>query len=224
LGAVLVVASISETLVNEISTFIASAGYIGVFVLMTLDTMCIPIPSEAVLLFAGFAVAEPLKAGTHHHMTTTGVVVAALAGTMLGSFIAYGIGAAGRLELVERHGDRFHLGPAQIAKADRWFSRYGQIAVLFGRVIPVVRAFISLPAGAARMPLRRFSIYSFIGAVPWVLAFVFAGEALGSEWKNLRSSFEYVDYAIAALIVAGIVYAVIRMRRGRREPAPDAAS
>ena len=153
---------------------------------MTLDTACIPIPSEVVLLFAGFAVANPVQAGAHHQMTFAGVVAARLLGTMLGSWIAYGVGRAGRLELFERHGERFHVGPTQIASADRWFARYGSWAVLFGRVIPVVRAFISLPAGAARMPLGRFSLYSFIGAIPWVVGLVLAGEALGHNWKTAR--------------------------------------
>ena len=142
---------------------------------------------------------------------------------MLGSWIAYGVGRAGRLELFERHGERFHVGPAQIASADRWFARYGAWAVLFGRVIPVVRAFISLPAGAARMPLGRFSLFSFIGAIPWVVGLVLAGEALGHNWKSARRAFEYVDYVILALIVLGIAYVIVRRRRGRRRPATDAA-
>ena len=216
-------ASISETLVNEMSRIIADAGLVGIVALMTLDTACVPIPSEVVLLFAGFAVANPLQAGTHHQLTFVGVVAASLLGTMLGSWIAYGVGRAGRLELFERHGERFHVGPAQIASADRWFARYGAWAVLFGRVIPVVRAFISLPAGAARMPLGRFSLFSFIGAIPWVVGLVLAGEALGHDWKSARRAFEYVDYVILALIILGIAYAIVRRRRGRRRPATDAA-
>ena len=224
MGAVLELASISETLVNEISRVISDAGLVGIVVLMTLDTACIPIPSEAVLLFAGFAVADPALAGTHHHMTFAGVVAASLLGTMLGSWIAYAVGRAGRLELFERHGERFHVGPTQVAAADRWFQRYGQPAVLFSRMIPVLRAFISLPAGVARMPLLRFSVLSFIGAIPWVVGLVLAGEALGRNWKDARTVFEYVDYVILALIVLGIVYLVVRRRRGRRRaPATDAA-
>jgi len=217
-----VLASISETLVNEMSRVIADAGLVGIVALMTLDTACIPIPSEVVLLFAGFAVADPAQAGTHHHLTFAGVVAASLLGTMLGSWIAYAVGRAGRLELFERHGERFHVGPTQIASADRWFARYGSWAVLFGRVIPVVRAFISLPAGAARMPLGRFSLLSFIGAIPWVVGLILAGEALGHNWKTARRGFEYVDYAILALIVLGIAYLIVRRRRSRR-PAADAA-
>jgi len=230
LGAVLELASISETIVNEMSRVISDAGLVGIVILMTLDTACIPIPSEVVLLFAGFAVADPVLAAhsagtaTHHHLTFAGVVTASLVGTMLGSWIAYGVGRAGRLELFERHGERFHVGPTQVAAADRWFQRYGQPAVLFGRMVPVVRAFISLPAGAARMPLLRFSVLSFLGAIPWVVGLVLAGEALGRNWEDARKAFEYVDYVILALIVLAIVYAVVRRRRqGRRRPATDAA-
>jgi membrane protein DedA with SNARE-associated domain len=230
LTAVFELASISETLVNETSKFIAEAGLPGIVLLMAASSACIPIPSEVVMLFAGFAVANPLlahaqagAAGAHHHLTLLGIVLAGVVGTMLGSYVAYAVGRGGRLELFERHGARFHMGPAQVEKADRWFQRYGESAVLFGRVIPVVRAFVSLPAGVARMPLTRFTVYSLIGTVPWVLGLALAGEALGSDWKSARKAFEYVDYAILILIVVGIVYAVVRRRRGRRRPATDAA-
>ena len=223
LGAVLELASISETIVNETSKFIAEAGLPGILLLMAASSACIPIPSEVVMLFAGFAVADPVLAGADHHMTLLGVVLAGVIGTMLGSYVAYAVGRGGRLELFERHGARVHMGPAQVEKADRWFHRYGESAVLFGRVIPVVRAFVSLPAGVARMPLMRFTVYSLIGTLPWVIGLALAGEALGSDWKSARKAFEYVDYAILVLVVVGIVYAVVRRRRGRRRPATDAA-
>jgi len=219
----LVLASISETLVNETSHFVNEAGLGGIFALMAISSACIPIPSEVVMLFAGFAVADPSQAGTQHHLTMLGVVLAGLVGTMVGSWVAYAVGRGGRLELFERHGAKIHMGPAQVAKADRWFQRYGESAVLFGRVIPVVRCFVSLPAGVARMPLGRFSIYSLIGAVPWVLGLALAGHALGGEWKSVRKGFEYVDYAIVLLVLAGVAYLIARRRRTRREPAENAA-
>lgn len=219
----LVIASISESLVNETSHFVREAGLPGIFALMAISSACIPIPSEVVMLFAGFVVADPNQSASQHHLTMVGIVLAGLIGTMVGSWAAYGLGRGGRLELFERHGDKFHMGPAQIAKADRWFQRYGEPAVLFGRVIPVVRAFVSLPAGIARMPLGRFTIFSLIGAVPWVLGLALAGHALGGDWKKVRTGFEYVDYVVVALVVIGVVYGVVRRRRGRREPASDAA-
>jgi membrane protein DedA with SNARE-associated domain len=219
---VLVIASISETLVNETSHFVRDAGLPGIFALMAISSACIPIPSEVVMLFAGFAVADPGQSASHHHMTMVGVILAGLLGTMVGSWVAYAIGRGGRLELLERHGGKLHMGPAQIARADRWFQRYGEPTVLFGRLIPLIRAFVSLPAGIARMPLGRFTVLTLIGSTLWVIALAFAGHALGGDWTSVRKWFEYVDYAILVLAVIGIAYAIVRRRRGRSEPATDA--
>ena len=153
-------------------------------------------------------------------MTMLGIILAGLIGTIVGSWVAYGVGRGGRLELFERHGERFHMGPAQIEKADRWFQRYGEPAVLFGRLIPVVRAFVSLPAGIAKMPFGRFTVFSLIGTVPWVVGLAFAGHALGSDWESVRKGFEYVDYVVLALVVAGIGYWIVRRRR---QPARNTA-
>ena len=222
---VLVLASISETLVNETSHFVRDAGLPGIFALMAISSACIPIPSEVVMLFAGFAVADPGQSASHHHLTMIGVVLAGLFGTMLGSWVTYAIGRGGRLELFERHGAKskwIPAHPAQIERADRWFQRHGEAAVLFGRVIPVVRAFVSLPAGVARMPLGRFTVFSLIGTFPWVLGLALAGHALGGDWTSVRKGFEFVDYVVVALVVAGIVYALARRRRARRAAATDA--
>jgi membrane protein DedA with SNARE-associated domain len=219
----LVLASVSESLVNATAHFVRDAGLPGIFLLMAVSSACIPVPSEAVMLFAGFAVADPAQSASHHHLTMTGVVLAGLIGTMAGSWVAYAVGRGGRLELLERHGSKLHMGPAQIQRADRWFQRYGEAAVLFGRVIPLVRAFVSLPAGIARMPLIRFTVFSTIGTLPWVLALALAGHAVGGDWTKIRKGFEYVDYAIVALVVVGIVYAVLRRRsRIAGQPAEDA--
>ena len=215
-AAVLVLASISESIVNETSHFVRDAGLPGVFALMAIGSACIPVPSEVVMLFAGFAVADPGQSASHHHMTLLGVILAGLLGTMVGSWVAYAVGRGGRLELFERHGERFHMGPAQIAKADRWFARYGQPAVLFGRLVPVVRAFVSLPAGIARMPLGRFTLLSLIGSLPWVLALAIVGHAVGNDWQSVRKGFEYVDYAVLAAAVAGLAYLLARRRRDRK--------
>ena len=218
----LVLASISESLVNETSHFVREAGLPGVFALMAVGSACIPVPSEVVMLFAGFAVADPGQAGAQHHLTMVGIILAGLIGTMVGSWVAYAVGRGGRLELFERHGAKFHMGPAQIEKADRWFQRHGEAAVLFGRLIPVVRAFVSLPAGIAKMPIGRFTIFSLIGTVPWVVGLAFVGDAVGNEWTSVRKAFEYVDYVVLALLIGGVIYAVARRRRAHREPAENA--
>jgi membrane protein DedA with SNARE-associated domain len=212
----MLIASISDTVVNEIAHLVREGGLPGIFALMALSSACIPIPSEVVMLFAGFAVADPGQSASEHHLTLVGVILVGLLGTMVGSWVAYAVGRGGRLELLERHGAKLHMGPAQIQRADRWFKRYGEPTVLFGRVIPLVRAFVSLPAGVAKMPLGRFTLFSLIGAIPWVVALTLAGYAAGGNWTSVRKGFEYVTYAILALIVLGAGYALVQRRRGRR--------
>jgi membrane protein DedA with SNARE-associated domain len=212
----MLIASISDTVVNEVAHLVREGGLPGIFVLMALSSACIPIPSEVVLLFAGFAVADPGQSASQHHLTLVGVILVGLLGTMVGSWVAYAVGRGGRLELLERHGAKLHMGPAQIQRADRWFKRYGDPAVLFGRVIPLIRAFVSLPAGVAKMPLGRFTVFSLIGAIPWVVALTLAGYAAGGNWTSVRKGFEYVTYAILVLIVLGALYALVQRRRGRR--------
>jgi membrane protein DedA with SNARE-associated domain len=215
----LVLASISESLVNTTRDFVREGGLPAIFVLMALGSACIPIPSEVVMLFAGFAVAEPGASGAEHQLTMLGIILAGLLGTLVGSWVAYAVGRGGRLELFERHGHHVHMGPAQIERADRWFQRYGEPAVLFGRVIPLVRAFVSLPAGIARMPIGRFTVLTTIGSIPWVVGLAYAGKALGSDWKSVRTGFEYFDYALVAAIAVGAVYLVLRRRAARRAAA-----
>jgi membrane protein DedA with SNARE-associated domain len=210
----LILASISESVVNELAHLVRTGGLPGIFALMALGSACIPIPSEVVMLFAGFAVADRSASGAHHHLTLTGIVLAGLLGTLVGSWVAYGVGRGGRLELLERHGARLHMGPAQIERADQWFQRYGERVVLFGRMIPLIRAFVSLPAGVARMPIVRFTVLTLIGSIPWVLALAIAGHAVGSDWTSVRRGFEYVDYALLALLVIAILYVRARRRRG----------
>ncbi len=220
---VLVLASISESLVTTAWHFVRDAGYPAIFVLMLAESACVPIPSEATMLFAGFAVADPGGSAAHHHLTLPGIVVAGVLGNLVGSWVAYGVGYAGRLELVERHGRWLHLKPSHIEWADRWFARYGAPAIFFSRMLPIIRTFISLPAGVARMPFIRFTLLTLAGIVPWVLGLAIAGEAVGGEWKSVRKGFDYVDYAVVALVVIGVVYWIARWRRGRGEPAQDAA-
>jgi membrane protein DedA with SNARE-associated domain len=220
----LVLASISGSLVNSTAHLVRDGGLPAILVLMAVSSACIPIPSEVVMLFAGFAVADPGQSGAHHHLTLVGIVAAGVAGCMIGSWVAYAVGRGGRLELLARHGSRLHIGPAQMARAERFFARYGEATVLFGRLVPFLRAFVSLPAGIARMPLLRFSILTLIGSLPWVIGLAVAGKAVGSSWTNIRSGFEYVDYVVIALIVVGIVYALVRRRSRREREAATASS
>jgi membrane protein DedA with SNARE-associated domain len=202
----LILASITDKLAEFATNVVGDLGLPGVFLLMTLESACIPIPSEATMLFAGFNVHE----GEYSLFAVTAVGVVA---NLVGSWIAYAAGYYGRLELIERHGNKLHIKQSHVALAERWFERWGAPAVFFSRMLPIVRTFISLPAGVARMPFLRFSVLTVLGCIPWVFALAFAGKQAADNWTDWRDSLHYVDYAVAALIVAGIVYLIIRRRR-----------
>jgi membrane protein DedA with SNARE-associated domain len=220
---VLVLASITEPLVNFATNVVGDLGLAGVFVLMLLESACIPLPSEATMLFAGFNVATG-------HYSLIEATAAGVLGNLVGSWIAYGVGYYGRLELLEKHGAKLHIKPKHLEQADRWFQRYGAASVLIARVLPVIRTFISLPAGVARMPFWRFSALTVIGCIPWVLLLTFVGQQARDNWVDWKDKLHYVDYAFGVLFVAGIVYLVVRWRRGggsgpdarvEGTPAPD---
>ncbi len=186
-------------------------GLAGIFVLMLAESACIPIPSEATMLFAGFGVSQG-------RFSLLAISVAGVAGNLAGSWLAYAIGYYGRLELVEQHGHRLHIKPSHIASADRWFSRYGQATVLFTRVLPIVRTFISLPAGVARMPVLRFTLFTLLGCIPWVVLLGFAGQQVGHNWTQWKDAFSYIDYIVVAAVVVWIGFLIARRVRRRRRP------
>lgn len=212
----LALATISESLFNGAWHLVRDGGLPAIFILTVAESACIPIPVEATMMFAGFAVADPGGSATHHHLTILGVVAAGVLGNLVGSWIAYGIGWAGRLELVERHGSWLHLKPSHIEWADRWFARHGEGAVFFSRMVPLVRTFISLPAGIAKMPFVRFSILTVLGCIPFLLCLALAGETFGSEWATVRKGFEYFDYVVLGFVIVGVAYWIARRRS--REP------
>jgi len=212
-GLILVTGAVTDKLVDFATNLIGDAGYAGVFVLMTLESALIPIPSEATMLFAGFKVED----GT---LTLLGVVAAGVLGNLVGSWIAYAIGYYGRLELVERH-RIFHTNRRYLEWADDWFKRHGDATVFFSRMLPIIRTFISLPAGVARMPFWRFSGLTLAGCIPWVLALALLGKGVGSKWHEWKDHLQYLDYAVVAAIVALIVWALIRRRRGRAKAATE---
>jgi membrane protein DedA with SNARE-associated domain len=210
------IASITASLADAATSVVGSLGLGGIFLLMLLESACVPIPSEATMLFAGFNVAT-------HHYTLLEITVVGVLGNLVGSWIAYAVGYYGRLELLERHGRALHVSPRQLQRADRWFERYGGITVLVARVLPVVRTFISLPAGAARMPFWRFSAFTVIGCIPWVFLLGWVGELTKNNWHNVKDALSYVDYVVVVAVVLGIIYLVIRRRRDRARGEPEAA-
>src|SRR5215208_3814351 len=133
------------------------------------------------------------------------------------SWLAYWVGRAGRVDILEKHGKKLHIKQSHLEWADRWFERHGDATVFFTRMMPIIRTFISLPAGVARMPFWRFSALTLAGCIPWVLMLTFIGKQAGDNWEDWKDNLHYVDYAVAAAIVAGVVYLVVRARRRRRE-------
>jgi membrane protein DedA with SNARE-associated domain len=212
-GLVLLTGAVTDKLVDFATDVIGDAGYAGVFVLMTLESALIPIPSEATMLFAGFKVDD----GT---LTLLGIVAAGVLGNLVGSWIAYAIGYFGRLELLERH-RVFHVNQRYLDWADDWFQRHGDATVFFTRMMPIIRTFISLPAGIARMPFWRFTWLTILGCIPWVFALGLLGREVGSRWEDWKDRLHYPDYAVLAGIVVLIAYLLIRRRRGQVEPATE---
>jgi membrane protein DedA with SNARE-associated domain len=211
-------ASLTGPIVDFSVEVIESAGLAGIFLLMAAASACIPIPSEAVMLFAGFSVANG-------DQTLLGICVAGFLGNMAGSWLTYGIGYFGRVDLLERN-KIIHISPAKMARVDGWFKRHGDATVFFLRLVPLVRAFISLPAGLAKMPFWRFTWLSALGSIPWVVGFALLGRAVGDQWEEWREHISILDYVVVAAIVAGIVYWLVKRRRGggpsddEREPVP----
>jgi membrane protein DedA with SNARE-associated domain len=217
----LVLAAITDKLVEFATNVVGDLGLFGVFALMVPESACIPIPSEATMLFAGFNL-SPAAPHPADYTLVTLTLVGVLA-NVIGSWIAYAVGYYGRIELLEKHGRKIHVKPADIARADRWFQRHGEITVFFARMLPVVRTFISLPAGVARMPFWRFTLFTFLGCVPWVFALAFIGKQAGDNWQKWKDSLHYVDYAVLALIVLAIVVWLVRRRRRGGEAAAEGA-
>jgi membrane protein DedA with SNARE-associated domain len=216
LAVVVVLASVTDKLATFATDVVGDLGLPGIFLLMAPESACIPIPSEATMLFAGFTVHEgeyPLWAA---------VAVGSVA-NLVGSWVAYAVGYYGRIELLEKHGKFLHITPSHLAWADRWFERYGAPAVFFSRMLPIIRTFISLPAGVARMPFWKFSVLTLAGCVPWIFMLTFIGREVGANWEDWKDSLHYVDYTVAVAIVLGLLYLVVRWRRNRnRGRAADA--
>lgn len=201
-----------------LSTQVAQHGYLAIFVLMVLESVCIPIPSEAIMLFGGALAGGYLATRGQAQVSLVGVALAGAFGNLLGAEIAYAIGRFGGRPLVERWGRYVLLRKRDLDRAHAFFVRRGPITVLIGRVLPVIRTFISLPAGAADMPVLQFSGYTLLGSLPWTFGLAAGGEALASHWSAVSADFTPASLAIGVLAVAGIAWwAVRRYRRQQAE-------
>jgi len=216
---------------SSLTSLIGNHGLYAVFFLMAIDAV-FPAASELVMVYAG-ALAAGAFSGQHVDLFGARIsshawayVAMALAGTLgyfAGAIVGWVIGRYGGRPLLERHGRWFHLDGDKLERAERWFGRWGDWAVLIGRVTPVIRSFISIPAGVFRMPFWRYSVLTLIGSAVWAFALAGAGYGLGSSYERLHRDFRFVDYAVAAAILALAAYLIVRRRRSSRlsSGAPD---
>lgn len=191
---------------------IAALGYPGVMLLMAIESACIPLPSEIIMPFAGYLVSTG-------RFELFAVATAGAIGCNLGSIIAYEAGKRGGRPLIARYGKYALIGMSEVDAAERFFARYGSIAVLIGRLLPVIRTFIAFPAGVARMPLGKFHLFTFIGSWPWCFGLAWVGMKLGAAWNQdprLKTAFHSVDAVILAAMVLGGAWFVWHRIKGAR--------
>jgi membrane protein DedA with SNARE-associated domain len=207
-----------EHLIGWVTGFISAYGYPGVLLLMALESACIPIPSEAIMPFAGAQVSAPM--GIFHPNIHVLAIIGAL-GNLLGSIAAYWVGSIGGRPFLEKYGKFVLIRNRDLDKSDAFFQKYGEITVLISRVLPIVRTFISLPAGIARMNFARFCAYTFVGALPWCYLLTWAGVSLGTHWTRVHAWLHKADLGISIILV--ILFGLWLWHHLRPEPSADAA-
>lgn len=193
--------------------FIISSGLFAIFVLMVAESACVPVPSEVTMLLGG-ALAGGAIAGAHPALVA--VIAAGTLGNVVGSYLAWAVGRYGGRSVLLRWGRYVSLDEADLDRAHDWFTRHGASSVFFGRLLPVIRTFISLPAGFAGMAPIRFGIYTTLGCLPWTAALAGAGYAIGANWQQVADGFRWPTYVIAALVVIGAAVAATTFVRHRR--------
>lgn len=211
-----VLAALEQFIIPFLEGLYTQIGYLGVAIAMAVESACIPLPSEIIMPMAGWMV----------HRGVFDLWLVAVAGTLgntTGSMLAYWVGRQGGRPLIERYGRYVLISAHDLEVADRWFGKYGEAAVFFGRLLPVVRTFISFPAGVARMSFGKFLLYSTLGAFPWVLALAYAGKSLGDNWVTVREVLHNLDYPILAVLLAAVAFYVYRHIKGLREKRESAS-
>ncbi|MEA2673906.1 MAG: hypothetical protein QOI92_1098 [Chloroflexota bacterium] len=209
-------AFIDQIVIPFLNHLYGAVGYVGVAVAMGIESAMIPLPSELVLPYAGFLISDPtqLEPITRARWDFWIVVIVATLGNTGGSLIGYAIGAWGGRPFLERWGKYLLIRPHEIEIADRFFQKYGSATAFFSRLLPIVRTFISFPAGVARMPLGKFILYSTLGALPWSIVLVWAGVQLGGNWVEIRHALQPFDLAIAVVAIL-LIALFIWWRLGR---------
>jgi membrane protein DedA with SNARE-associated domain len=211
---------------GSITSAIGDYGLYAVFLLMLIDAV-LPAASELVMVYAGALAAGAIAGqtvtlfGTEIESTGWAYIAIAMAGVLgytLGSVIGWTIGKVGGRPFLERHGRWVHVTPERLGRAEAWFDRYGDAAVLLSRMVPVVRSFISIPSGVVGMPLGRFTVLSFLGTIPWCFGLAGVGLALGSSWERFHEQWRYADYLVVALVAVAALAILVRtvQKRARK--------
>jgi membrane protein DedA with SNARE-associated domain len=198
--------NIIETLSDFVISVIEQLGYAGVFAGMTLESVGLPIPSEVIMPFAGYVVWEG-------GLTLIGITLAGTLGCLAGSLIAYCIGLWGGRPLLERYGKYVLIRKRELDLADKWFGKYGDRAVFVSRLLPVVRTYISFPAGIVKMDLKKFSLYTVLGSLLWCFGLAYIGVLLGPHWVDIEGLFRYLDIAVIVGIIALVAYLIYHRER-----------
>jgi membrane protein DedA with SNARE-associated domain len=208
---------------SQLTDWIAQNGVFAVFVLMAIDAL-LPVGGELIMLYAGVLAAGAVS-GQHTALFGIGLasgiesyLVLALAGSLgylLGALVGWGIGARGGRALVERHGRWLHISPQAFARAEDWFARFGGRAVFLSRITPVVRSFISIPAGVLGSPLGPYVVLTLLGSLLWCFSFAAVGWAVGGQWESFHHNFRYADYVAVGLVLALAFAALLHRRRAR---------
>jgi membrane protein DedA with SNARE-associated domain len=206
---------VEEFLKDFIVDGVGRYGYLAVFVLMVLESACIPIPSEVTMVFGGF-LASPV-APPEQRLNFILVGLLGTVANVVGSWLAYYVGLKGGRPLIERWGRFVFLRKHELDRAETWFAQHGEAAVFVSRLLPVIRTFISLPAGVAEMPLGRFTLYTFIGCLPWTFALTGAGYLLGNHYEKVFDYFRPISIVFGVLFVGAIAWWLFRRARARRE-------
>jgi membrane protein DedA with SNARE-associated domain len=223
------VASILSEITDLLTTVVGDYGLYAVFLLMLVDAV-FPAASEPVMVYGGAVAAgafpgqDIILFGWTIESGFPAFLAVALAGTIgytLGAIGGWWLGLHGGRPFLERHGRWLHLNEEKLERAERWFERWEDWAVFLGRLTPVVRSFVSIPAGVFEAPLRRYTVLTLLGSAIWCFALAGVGWALGSQWEDFHHKFHYVDYAILALLVAGAVWLGWKYVRRRGRPAPE---
>lgn len=197
------IAGIIEILAGFIIWGISGLGYFGVGLMMAIESACIPLPSEIIMPFSGYLVSRG-------EMTMLGITLAGSLGSVVGSVVAYWVGQYGGRTFIEKYGKYFLVTKHDLNLADRFFQKYGGSAIFFSRMLPVVRTFISLPAGIAKMHFSKFITYTFVGSLPWCFLLGYLGKKLGDNWNTLGVYFHKFDLVIGIIILIGIIWFVKR--------------